>query len=50
MSEELEMKKIMFICLPLILMLTSCIMGAKFKTTFDEESKTSFYVPIFTRR
>ena len=45
MSEELEMKKIIFICLPLILMLTSCIMGAKFKTTFDEESKTSFYVP-----
>ena len=39
------MKKIIFICLPLMIILSSCLMGAKFKTTFDENSKTSFYVP-----
>ncbi len=39
------MKKLSFICLLLMLLLSSCLMGAKFKTTFDEESKTSFYVP-----
>ena len=39
------MKKIIFICLPLMIILNSCLMGAKFKTTFDENSKTSFYVP-----
>lgn len=39
------MKKILFACLPLALLLSGCLMGAKYKTTFDEESKTSFYVP-----
>ena len=39
------MKKILFLCLPLVLLLNGCLMGASFKTTFDENSKTSFYVP-----
>ena len=39
------MKKILFLCLPLMLLLNGCLMGASFKTTFDENSKTSFYVP-----
>lgn len=45
MLEEIVMKKMIFVCLPLMLMLSSCLMGAKFRTTFDEQSKTSFYVP-----
>lgn len=39
------MKKLSFIWLAIAFLLSSCLMGAKFKTTFDEESKTSFYVP-----